>query len=187
MKTRKPIERKYFTKGAIAMCFENPHQWVQLGEEEVDKSYSGSLEKQAERLGFEFYFSPTQKGTKENGYAYKGIPQARYIPVEPFGSAYAAPIEPVATVVSEVSEPAPAKKTRTWSSIWHEPLSEQQLDQLAAGISAKAQSEGKSLTVIAESLAGKESMHPDVQARLREKLLAIEVELLGKEPELLTL
>lgn len=89
VKTRKPIERKYFTKDAIAMCFENPRQWVQLGEEEMDKSYAGSLEKQAERLGFEFYFSPTQKGTKENGYAYKGIPQARYIPVESSGYAEA--------------------------------------------------------------------------------------------------
>lgn len=49
----------------------------------------GFLEKQAERLGFEFYFSPTQKGTKENGYAYKGIPQARYIPVESSGYAEA--------------------------------------------------------------------------------------------------
>lgn len=187
VKTRKPIERKYFTKDAIAMCFENPHQWIQLGEEEVDKSYSGSLEKQAERLGFDYYFSPTQKGTKENGYAYKGIPQARYTPAESSGSAYAAPVEPVAAVIAEVSEPAPVKKARTWSSIWHEPLSEQQLDQLAAGISAKAQSEGKSLAVIAGSLAGKETMHPDVQARLREKLFAIEAELLGKEPELLTL
>ncbi|MGO2141468.1 MAG: hypothetical protein ACTH30_13775 [Leucobacter sp.] len=89
VKTRKPIERKYFTKDAIALCFENPREWVQLGEEEVDKSYVGSLEKQAERLGFEFHFSQTTKGSKENGYAYKGIPQARYIPAESSGYAEA--------------------------------------------------------------------------------------------------
>lgn len=102
VKTRKPIERKYFTKDAIAMCFENPRQWIQLGEEEMDKSYSGSLEKQAERLGFEFHFSDTQKGTKENGYAYKGIPQARYIPAGVSSYAEAA----------EDAEPKKAKKAK---------------------------------------------------------------------------